>query len=532
MSIFITRLEAVLLPALTDASFAQPLHITGSPSANPLNPAQQYALTVAHAAWETCEVLEQTLETGKWPKFVGETLRPVMDKFDLIVGKVVHPLLTGLKRDLVASLGRNEGISPPSGRAIGLPSVPAPNMPPPPPPTINGKEAHVTKTPSERGHARQQQLTVPTCFQHFAARVDGSRKVLELVAGPCQDDGEGWITGVLVPVVWKGICVSVNRDFNGLGAGANGPGAGRPPSPAAVSKALSSVAANGPGAGPASKEVTPTVVASPSLGGVTAKLTSSLSILPSRSASRPASPTRGLTAGPGGIKYDTRTLALIALEGLIKRMVGNLVPPPSGEPVTEENLTEHLAREALHEATEALESLRIVSTAVSSSSTTTSASASASASLRMLSALRRVRDEMDDEAEEALDDAIEDMPSVALFSLLIHQANYALHQSASGSASVDIRLLSPQEAFVKAGGAGGAEYDRTVLSGFSAAEDWAKRVALAIKPDLERVILQLKESGYGSGSGAGGQAMEWVKCVAVALDARAGVKVHGGHGLA
>lgn len=518
MSIFITRLEALLLPALTDASFVQPLHLTGSHSTNPLNPAQQYALTVAHAAWETCEVLEQTLETGKWPKFVGETLRPVMDKFDLIVGKVVHPLLTGLKRDLVASLGRNEGISPPSGKSVGLPSVPVPSMAPPPLPTsaAAANKEHVTKTPSERGHARQQQLTVPTCFQHFAARVDGSRKVLELVAGPCQDDGEGWITGVLVPVVWKGICVSVNKD---LGGAANGGGV-RPPSPAAVSKALHVVAAKEAGTANGAA-ATPTVVASPSLGGVTAKLTSSLSILPSRSASRPASPTRGLTgAGVGGPKYDSRTLAIIALEGLIKRMVGNLVPPPSGEPVTEENLTEHLAREALHEATEALESLRIVSTAVSSSVHPTGPGNS-SASARMLSALRRVRDEIDDEAEEALDDAIEDMPSVALFALLVAQANLVLH-------SADIRLLTPHEAFSKyfpssssaSNNNSTGEYDRTVLGGFSAAEDWAKRVALALKPDLERVQLHLKEAGV-TGPGA-----EWVKCVGLALEARTGVKVH------
>ena len=484
MSIYTTRLESLLLSALTDPTFVQPLNITGAHASNPLNPAQVYALSIAHAAWETCEVLEQTLETGKWPKFVGETLRPVMDKFDLIVGKVVHPLLTGLKRDLVASLGRNEGVSPPSGKAVGLPSVPVPNMPPPPVPAHSKESGYgnrITKEPSERGHARQ--LTVPTCFQHFAARVDGSRRVLEMVAGPCQDDGEGWITGVLVPVVWKGIVVvSVNRDFSG---------AGRPPSPAAVSKALHSVGKE--------KDLAPTVVHSPSLGGVTAKLTNSLSILPSRSSSRPPSPTRGL-------KYDSRTLAVIALEGLIKRMVGNLVPPPSGEPVTEENLTEHLAREALHEATEALESLRIVSIAMCSSQP----------SSRLLSSLRRVRDDIDDLSEEALDDAIEDMPSVSLFSLLIHQANQVLPS--------DIRLLTPSEAFHQHQSKIQpiVDFERTVLSGFSAAEEWAKRVALAIKADMERVMGQLKESG--SGEGAGG---EWVKCLGVALDARTRTKVAG-----
>jgi hypothetical protein len=474
MSIYTNRLESLLLPALTDPTFVQPLNLHVS-TPNPLNPAQVYALSIAHAAWETCEVFEQTLETGKWPKFVADTLRPTMDKLDLIVGKVVHPMLTAFKRDLVASLNRNDGISPPSGKVVGLPSVPVPSMAPPPVPAHKEYGASkITKEPSERGQARQ--LAVPTCFQHFASRVDASRKVLEMIAGPCQDDGEGWITGILVPVIWKGICVSVDKDLVGTH---------RPPSPAAVSKALQNVSKE--------KDTLPTVVHSPSLGGVTAKLTSSLSILPSRSASRPPSPTRGM-------KYDTRTLALIALEGLIKRMLGNLVPPPSGEPVTEENLTEHLAREALHEALESLESFRIVSAAM----------CSVQPSSRMLSALRRVRDEVDDVNEEALDDAIEDMNSVILFTMLINQANSVLPS--------DIRLRSPHETFAR----GQVEYDRTVLSGFSTAEEWAKRVAVGIKADIERVMGEIKEAGCGDGVGA-----EWVKCVALALDARAQIKVGG-----
>jgi hypothetical protein len=470
MSIYTSRLESLLLPALTDPSFVQPLNLYAA-TTNPLNPTQTYALSVAHAAWETCEVLEQMLETGQWPKFVADTLRPTMDKFDLIVGKVIHPMLTAFKRDLLASLSRNDGISPPSGKVVGLPSVPVPSMGPPPVPANKEYGTNkITKEPSERGQVRQ--LAVPLCFQHFASRVDAGRKVLEMIAGPCQDDGEGWITGVLVPVIWKGICVAVHKDLAG-GA--------RPPSPAAVSKALQSVG----------KETLPTVVHSPSLGGVTAKLTSSLSILPSRSASRPPSPTRGM-------KYDTRTLALIALEGLIKRMLGNLVPPPSGEPVTEENITEHLAREALHEALESLESLRVVSAAM----------CSPSPSARMLSALRRVRDEVDDVNEEALDDAIEDMNSVILFTMLINQANTVLPS--------DIRLKAPHETF----GRGAAEYDRIVMNGFSTAEEWAKRVAVGIKADIERVMGEIKEHGCGEGVGA-----EWVKCLALALDARAQIRV-------
>jgi hypothetical protein len=125
----------------------------------------------------------------------------------------------------------------------------------------------------------------------------------------------------------------------------------------------------------------------------------------------------------------------------------------------------------------------------------------------MLAALRRVRDEVDDVSEEALDDAIEDMNSVILFTILINQANSVLPS--------DIRLKSPHEAC----GRGAAEYDRTVMSGFSSAEECARKVATGIKADIDRVMGEIKEHGCGDGVGA-----EWVRCVALALDARAQVK--------
>jgi hypothetical protein len=126
----------------------------------------------------------------------------------------------------------------------------------------------------------------------------------------------------------------------------------------------------------------------------------------------------------------------------------------------------------------------------------------------MLAALRRVRDEVDDVTEEALDDAIEDMNSVILFTTLINQANTVLPS--------DIRLKAPHETF----GRGAAEYDRIVMGGFSTAEEWAKKVAVGIKVDIERVMGEIKEHGCGDGVGA-----EWVNCLALALDARAQIRV-------
>ncbi|WWD00397.1 hypothetical protein V866_007309 [Kwoniella sp. B9012] len=504
LSIYTTRLETLLLPALTDPAFGSALNINAqAPAAHPLNPSQYFVLSVAHAAWETCEVLEQTLETGNWPRFVQETLRPVMDKLDLVVSKVIQPLMLGLKRDLVASLSRNEGTSPSGSKVVGLASIPAPTTAPTPSVTKEHSSAPVsrlTKELSSGGTSRQ--LAIPPCLQHFANRVDGARKVFELVAAPCADDGEGWITGVMVAVIWKGMCIVSEKD---LGGSPN-----RPPSPGSVAKALAGLGKE--------KETTPTVVASPSLGGVTAKLTSSLSIIPSRSHSRPPSPPRGAQ------QLHPATHALMSLEGLVKRLVGGLVQAPTTPGASQDpNATEHIAREALHEALEALASFRIISNAMYKG---------ASCSTRVLASTRRLRDDIDDPVEESLDDAMEDLPSVTLFTILLRQANTALgglplgtdEKSAASSGGYKIR--HPAEIW----GWTVVEYERQVLSGFSAAEEWGRRFALAIKADLERVLSQLASQSVGFAEKPTREvleAVEWVKALGVACEARVGVKFGG-----
>ena len=478
LSIYITRLESLLLPALTDPVFAHPLNLVStSTTAHPLNPVQYFALSVAHAAWESCEVLEETLETGKWPRFVQEALRPVMDKLDLIVGKVIQPLLGGLKRDLVASVGRTEGHSPPGGKVIGLASIHSPA------PTVaitreisNQPLSRLIKEPSQGGSARQ--VTIPLGLQHFAARIEMSRKVLELIAGPCSNDGEGWVTGVVVAVVWKGICVISVNDPSSTSH--------RPPSPGSVSKALNNLG---------KEREAPHPTATPPLGVVTAKFST---MLPSRAPSRAPSPPR--TAS----RSDPTTQYLLSFEALVKRLVTNLVQPPATSAPTDPNATEHIAREALHEALEAVESFRIVSAAMHPPSSST----------RILSALRRIRDDIDDVSEEPLDDALEDMPAVTLFIMLLHRANSSLPNE---------KMKDPAELL----GWTHAEYERQVLSGFGAAEEWARRVASVMRPEVERVLsVSLQDVGEKPEKDET-EAMEWVKCLGVAGDARAAVKSAG-----
>ncbi|ODN77800.1 hypothetical protein L202_04925 [Cryptococcus amylolentus CBS 6039] len=490
LSIYSTRLESLLLSALTDTSFVSPLNLSApSATSHPLNPVQYFALSVAHAAWETCETLEQTLETGKWPKFVAETLRPVMDKMDLVVSKVVQPMTFGLKRDLVASLSRTEGISPPGVKTVGLASIPAPTNAAPQPAAAQ-PASRLTKEFSGSGAPRQ--LVIPPPLQHFASRVDGARKIFEIIAKPCADDGEVWVTGVMVAVIWKGICILAEKGSAPLGS--------RPPSPSSVARALAGLGKE--------KDKEPTVTASPSLQGVTAKLASSLSINPSRSASRAPSPPR-----QNGKLHPT-THSLLSLEGLVKRLVSGLVQPPSPT----DDADEHIAREALSEALEALQSFRVIASAMHSGMAPSS---------RILASARRLRDDVEDHAEDELDDAMEDLQDVILFTVLSRQANLVLAGVPGlDSEKGEARIRHPSDIW----GWTMQEYERQVLPGFSTADEWGRRVAVAIKGEVEHVLSHLASLSASRGEKVGrgdrlGEAVEWVKAVGVACDAKCGVKV-------
>lgn len=426
-----------------------------------------------------------------------------MDKLDLIVGKVIQPLMLSLKKELLAALSRSEGTSPPGGKAIGLVHTPAPTNGPAVPVTkesSNTPLGRLVKEPSGSGHSRAAQLPVPVLLQHFAAKVDGARKVLDIIAKPCADDGEGWVTGLVVGVIWKGMCVVSEKEM--------GPSTqGRPPSPTSVSKALNGLKTekeNGH-----AHSITP----SASLGGVTAKLTT---ILPSRAASRGPSP-------PRSSRWDPMTHALLSLQGLVKRLVCGLVEPAlAPAPVGDEPpAPEHIAREALFEAMEALTSFTTVSQAMNG----------ANASARLLASSRRIRDDIDDDDEEVLDDAMEDMPAVTVLTVLLKKANQALHTlpaSEKGPSPSELIIRSPAEIW----GWTVAEYERQALSGFAAAEDWGKRVATALKPEIERIMSTLAGlTARGIEGNEKGvvrelqEAQTWVRTLGVACEARGGVKV-------
>ena len=503
LTIYTSRLEYFMLPAITDPAFAAPLQLQAPPAtlghaSTLLNPTQMFVLSVCHAAWETCEVLEVALETLTFPRFVTDLLRPGMDKLDSIVARVVTPLLAGLKKELIMSLDLDAipSVSPTTNGHKALPAPNAANTPAALPASIPVKAA---------SH-------IPVCMRSFASKVDGARHAFELICKDCQEDGESWIASVVVSVVWRGIvnCTAKTDIQDSKIFAASASTHGRPPSPESMARALASLAKDGtPGA------ATP---AAASVGGAVVKMAS---ILPSRTVSRPPSPPKKaaelpVIPGATGNAIPPAALILASFEALVTRLVSGLVQKPAAiaPSANDPTVTEHLAREALAEALEAITSMKIVVTALERPPT------------YMLDILQHLKDdvEMENAQDEAVVDAAEDVPAVLLYQLLAKKLNKSIGHLAE---SVGIRgapsLRSPAQIW----GIAEEDYERQVLSAFSVAEERARRVALVYKAELERVAKDLaalvKSSGHAPSDLQRDAVKTWIKNMSLALASTAGV---------
>ncbi len=483
LTIYVSRLEYLILPALTDAAFTAPVNLsaTNGPSAGQLNSTQLFSVSLCHAAWETCEVLEIALGNRRvaYPKFVAELLRPVMDKLDSVVARVITPLMANVKRELLTALDSSGHTPPGPAKALPVPGTATPAGS-----AVNAKALH----------------TMPPCLKNFASKVEGARKVFELVCRDCREDGESWITSVVVAVIWRGMVVcqtkyALQGDLPARDAN------GRPPSPESMAKAMAALAVE-----PA--------VPKPAAGPVSA-VGKMASILPSRPVSRPSSPPRTSGDFGKGPSLEPTAQHLAAFENLVQRLVNGLVLPPVAG-VTDPDATENLAREAHSEAIEALQSQHTVVMALQSGPAF------------ICEVLKNLRDDvaMPTEAEENILDAAEDVPAVLLFHLLARRVNIAIAKyvtvtkqtSAGGSAF----LKSPYEVW----GISRLDYDRQVMSGFGVAEERARRVALAWKGELERALPEVTALASGTAASVTNhnEIAGWLKSLGLALEARTGVK--------
>lgn len=319
-----TRLETVLLPAVIDSAFALPILSAAPPTQSILststvalvNPCQTFALTLAHAAFEVHSTLAALLASPcggvePWPKHVSESFKPVMDKLESVVGRVVQPLLASLKRELGDTLaGLKEATKKVEPSSSATPKIVR---------TVGGVE------------------TIPPHLAPFASKVDMTRKVLEKISAGCGNAGEGWVVGVVVSSIWKGMLALVERPVSPAEKG----------SPRSLSQRLlvngSGKAASGTSTPPLDGHGSSAPVFMPKALASTKSATNVASLLRTPG-SRPSSPPRPIVADPA-------TCLVTAFEGLVRKLVDGLVPyklPAASDPG-------HLAREALAEALEALE---------------------------------------------------------------------------------------------------------------------------------------------------------------------------------
>lgn len=417
-----SRIETLLLPAIVDPTFSHPilsaplpppsirLNSVSAIAQSPFNACQTYCLSLAHIAFEVRDTLAGFLmaeSSESKPRFVGDSLKPILEKLDFIMGKVVQPLLARLKKELADSLCalKSTAIAPPGKPNKALAPVDA----------------------------------IPSGLAPFASKVDLARRCLAKIAAHCGDAGEGWVVGVVASTVWRGMVSIVERPCP----------PGEKLSPKGINQKMPSIPVN-----PASS--TPSQpIGKPKPSTIVATLLRPPS-------SRPSSPPRPTITDPS-------TLLVISFEVLIRKLVDGLVPyvlPASSDPG-------HLAREALAEAVEALQSLRTVITTLGRPN------GGLDAILAGLHELKSSEEEEGEEDDEFLD-ALDDVPPVLLF----HLWGTRLASSLGGDDHRPRLIRCPYALF----GWTKEQYERTVLAGFGAAEEWERKVGAVVKAEVGAVL--------------------------------------------
>ena len=438
---------------MVDAAFASPILNAAPPTqsllssaviVSPLNPCQTYALSLAHAAFEVHAMLGLLLSGGRaasWPKHVGESFKPVMDKLESVVGRVIQPVLVAIKRELADTL-------------VTLKDPPGPHS------TPAKKAADYLPSAGSSNPIKAVRTvggveTVPPSLAAFASKVDASRRVLEKISAGCGNAGEGWVVGVVVGTIWKGMLGLVERPC---------PAQHERGSPRSLSQRL---LVNGSGkVAVASGVSTPTgEVLVPKALTSTKSATNVASLLTRTTpGSRPSSPPRPLGA------LDPATGLVTAFEGLVRRLVDGLVPyqlPAASDPG-------HLAREALAEALEALESLRIVVLHLGKPN-------GLHVVLRGLEDLKVASDTEEDDPDDAFLDALDDVPPILLFLL------FGTRLGSLPGAKAQPAVLRPVPEILA------STIGPAYLGGFGAAEEHERRAGVAMRTALDQALMEINE---------------------------------------
>lgn len=303
LSVLVNNLSANLLPLLSSPDFSSP--VTPSQHLWQPNATQLHALGYANLAGELLDTFD-LVGLGLESDMRGDGLKVVRDGLVSVVKRVVDPLVTGIKKDLMPHIEALEFNNSTSSSPYGSPA----------------------KTPGATKLAQLQQHASIIYLQGSMPAY--ARALSRFITTPT---AESSLATLLISLVWRGLVALSSRPF---------PPASPPTSPALLPPSLSrgatkdakksSMSLNGSHAHVAGTPITPPTT--PPASRFTLKLPPP---------SRPVSPNGG-SLGVASASADARALYDLLL----------MLPRPKGEG---ENSKRQLAKEVVDEAFEALAAL-------------------------------------------------------------------------------------------------------------------------------------------------------------------------------
>ncbi|KIP05596.1 hypothetical protein PHLGIDRAFT_108056, partial [Phlebiopsis gigantea 11061_1 CR5-6] len=170
LSVLVTNLTGMLLPLIASPSFA----LVPSPQSPNLHPIQFHALALATFAGELLETFDQ-LGLGQDSDMRGDGLKGVRDSLVTTIKRVVEPLISGIKNDLMPHIEELEHSAPPPVKVPG---------------TTKAASVHVSIT--------YLQSVMPVYARALGRYITSSVS-------------EGYLASLTISLVWRGLVALSNR---------------------------------------------------------------------------------------------------------------------------------------------------------------------------------------------------------------------------------------------------------------------------------------------------------------------------------
>ncbi|PWN30784.1 hypothetical protein BDZ90DRAFT_24447 [Jaminaea rosea] len=210
LTLFANRIDSLLVPIAKDpSSLIMPTTVKEGVH---ISAALEFNLGLATITWIVEDSLERCIEGDDrdedpgMPTFVSEILTPVRKRMETTILHVIQPVLAGTKASLTGSIlkavrqpflsGGSPALTPSASHDGSLPPLSPANGP-----------GSALASPKE-GVASG----TTNWIKELQGRLDGSRKLLvPRIEARTSQDGEGWFISVVVHLIWKGLFVLSSR---------------------------------------------------------------------------------------------------------------------------------------------------------------------------------------------------------------------------------------------------------------------------------------------------------------------------------